>query len=163
MLIIQQFEVISRSLARRWGKPEEWKDIYSDMCCAFLKKTQKLENKPLAYIVKACKNAAINNRFHGKSICSKPRENLEIVSLDSLCERIPTRKRFERNIHLKILVEHLFLLLTKREKQVAILIMEEYTEHEMGKLLCVSQQRINRIKKQIREKMKKLLQTSVVL
>jgi RNA polymerase sigma factor (sigma-70 family) len=133
------------------------------MCYAFLRRTTKLENKPLTYIVKACKNAAINNRFCGKSICSKPRERIEIVSLDRLCERIPSKKRFERNIHLKILVENLFLVLTKREKQVAMLIMEEYTEHEMGKLLCISQQRINRIKRQIRQKMKKLIHTHVVI
>lgn len=161
--IIQRLEYVSRSLARKWGKPEEWQDIYSDMCCAFLKKFRKMEGKPLAYIIKACKNEAINNYFCGKSICSKPREGLVIVSIDGLCERIPSGKRFEQDLHMKILVEKLFLTLTKREKQVATLIMKDYTEQEMARILCVSQQRINRIKMQIRQKMKKLFHARVVI
>lgn len=155
--IIQKFEFISRKLAKKWGRSEAWDEIYSDMCCAFLKKERKLVNKPTNYIIKACTNEAINNYLSGKSICSRPRNGIKIISIESVSENIPTRKRFEKHVHAKIFVEHLFNILSRREKQVAQLLMHGYTETEIAKELLVSQQRVNRIKKSIRSKATKVI------
>ena len=161
--IIQRFEIVSRSLAHKWGKPEAWEEIYSDMCCAFIQKNHKFTDKPLNYVIKACKNEAINNYLCGKSIDSKPRNGLKIVSIETLSERISSNGRFERQLYLKILVEKIFAVLTEREIQVARLIMKGHTEREIAKILRVSQQRINRIKKKIVQKARRMLQKRVVI
>ena len=150
--IIQKFEFISRKLAKKWGMSEAWEDIYSDMYCAFLKKRRQLANKPMNYIIKACTNEAINNYLSGKSVCSRPRTGIKIISIDSVAESIPTGGRFEKHVHTKIFVENLFNVLSTREKQVAQLLMYGYTETEIAKELLVSQQRVNRIKQNIRTK-----------
>ena len=160
---IQRFEMISRNLAKKWGKPEAWEDIYSDMCCAFIKKGHRLANKPFGYIIKACKNEAINNYLSGKSVCSRPRDGLTIISIESICESLPTERRFETQVHIKILVEDLFNLLSRREKQVAMLIMYGYTEKETAEQLHVSQQRVNRIKQGIRNKAIRVMRKKVVI
>ena len=162
MKVIQKLEFISRQLARKWGKPDAWEEIYSDMYCAFLKKAHKLANKPTNYILKACKNEAINNYLSGKSICSKPRNGIKIISIESISERIPIRKRFEKQIHAKIFAERLFNILSRREKQVAHLLMHGCTETEIAKELLISQQRVNRIKKGIRNKATKVMKRRVV-
>jgi len=161
--LIQRFEVVSRNLARKWGKPEAWEDIYSDMCCALIQKTHKFAEKSLSYIIKACKNDAINNYRRGKSIDSKPRKGLTIVSIETVSEHLPTNRRFERELRLKMLIERIFVILTERERQVARLIMNGHNEREMAKILQISQQRINRIKRKIVQKARRLLQEGGVI
>ena len=161
--IIQRFELISRNLAKKWGNSEAWEEIYSVMCCALVDKADSLVNKPMSYIVKSCKNAAINSYLSGKSICSRPRDGLTIVSIENLSESIPTNCRFEERIHMKIFVEDLFDFLSRREKQVASLIMYGYTEKEIAEQLHISQQRVNRIKKGIRKKVIRIKKRTVVI
>jgi len=161
--IIQKFEIVSRSLANKWGKPESWQDIYSDMCCALVTKNSRLKDKPEAYVIRACKNEAINNYLRGKSVCSKPREDVLILSMDCLSEGIPSPREFVKEIHLKILIEKIFRILTAREKQVASLIQDGYTEKEIAQEIRVSQQRVNRIKKKIRQKVIRLLHKQGVI
>ena len=155
--IVHRFEFVSRRLAKKWGKSEAWEDIYSDMCSAYLKNGQKFANKPTSYIIKACTNEAINTYLSGKSICSKPRDGIKIVSMESVSERIPTHRRFEEQVHIKIFVEYLFNKLSGREKQVAQLLMDGYTETDIAKELHISQQRVNRIKQGIRNKATKVI------
>jgi RNA polymerase sigma factor (sigma-70 family) len=161
--IMQKFELVSRSLANRWGKPYMWQDIYSDMCCAFVKKNHKFTDKPISYVIKACKNEAINIYLSGKSVCSKPRNSVEMVSIECLSENLSTNIRFEKQVQLRILIERIFKILTEREKQVASLIMEGHTEKEIAELLSLSQQRINRIKKRIRKKFSETIHKKVVI
>lgn len=162
LTIMQKFEVVSRNMARRWGRPDLWEEIYSDMCCAFVRKGRRFADKPLNYVTRACKNDAINNYLRGKSIDSKPRNDVKIVSLESVFEHIPITTRFEKELHLKLLIEKIFRVLTEREKQVASLIMDGYTEREMANLLSISQQRVNCIKRRIKQKARRLLQEPVV-
>ena len=155
--VIEKFAVVARILSHRWGMPWEWEEIRSEMCCAFARKNGNLKDKSLAYIIEVCKNEAINNYFKGKSICSKPRKGLKIVSFDELPEYISTERKFEQDVYNKILVERIFGLLTEREIQIAELIMEGYIEQEMAENLGISRQRVNYIKKNIREKAKRIL------
>jgi len=150
--IIQKLELISRNLARRWGKSDVWEDIYSDMYYAFLQKEHRLTDKPLSYIIKVCTNETINNYLSGKSICSKPRHGLTIISVERMSESIPAYERFEEHIHRKIFVEVLLTQLSKREKQVASLIMQGHTEKEISAKMQITQQRVNRIKQNIKKK-----------
>ena len=161
--IMQKFELVSRGLANRWGKPYLWQDIYSDMCYAFIKKSRNFANKPISYVIKACKNEAINTYLSGKSVCSKPRKGLKIVSIESISESLSTNTGFEKHIQLRILVERMFEILTDREKQVASLIMEGHTEKEIAASICLSQQRVNRIKKRIGEKFSEIKRKKVVI
>jgi RNA polymerase sigma factor (sigma-70 family) len=161
--ILQRLERVSHTLARKWGSPEVWEDIYSDMCCAFIKKKCILSNKPLSYIIKTCKNYAINNYLSGKSICSKPRKGLKLISIDSISENIATHVRFEEHIHHRIIVERIFALLTPKQQEVASLIMYGNTEKEIAERLKVSQQRINQVKKEIRSKAVEVVRKKVVI
>lgn len=140
-----------------------WEDIYSDMCCSLIKKRYKLSNKPLAYIVKACKNDAINIYRAGSSICSKPRKNLKILSIENISHNLSTPARFEEHVHLRMMVERILRSLTPKQKEVASLIMYGNTETEIAKKLNVSQQRINQIKKEIKNKALKVLRKKVVI
>lgn len=127
------------------------------MCYAYIRKKEKFIGKPQSYIIAACKNEAINNYWSGKSVCSKPRDNIEIVSIHNLSESIPAQSFFEREIRIKIFVEQLFDILTIREKQVAAMMFDGYTEREIAHNLSVSQQRVNRIKKRIKDKACRIL------
>lgn len=151
------FETVARKLTSRWGIPEEWEEIYGEICCAFARKNHNLKNKKTAYIVKVCKNQAINNYFKGKSVCSKPRKGLVIVSYDTLSEHIAKDERFEKNVHRKILIEKIFKLLNEREKQIAEMIMEDRSQQEIAENLGVSRQRINYMIQRIRHKTQKMV------
>ena len=153
LYVINRFKKISHSLANEWGRPDIWEDIYSDMCCALIKKRCRFLNKPFAYIVKACKNDAINSYLSGKSVCSKPRENVKIISIEKVSGNISSPIRFEEQVHLKLLVEKIFKLLTPRQREVASFIMNGYTEKEIAGRLKVSQQRISQVKKEIQRKL----------
>lgn len=155
--LMEKFERICRYLTHKWGMPEKCEELYSEMCYALVKKMDNFKNKPLSYIIKVCKNEAINNCFKGKSICSKPRKGLRIVSFEQLSEYISVERKFESDIHNKLLVEKIFRCLTQREKQVAELIMEGYTECEMAANFGISQPRVNCLKKKIRRKAKRIL------
>lgn len=155
--ILQKLEIVSRSLANKWGKPESWQDIYSDMCFALVAKSSRLQDKPEAYIIRACKNAAINHYLEGKSICSKPRHDLTILSINEMSERIPCHQEFTTDIHRKIIIEKIIAILTPRERQIVLLIQRGYTEREIAHRMGVSQQRVNRIKKRIIHKARRLL------
>lgn len=161
--ILQRFEKISHCLARKWGRPDVWEDIYSDMCCSLIQKRRQLTNKPFAYVMKACKNDAINNYLSGSSICSKPRKNLKILSIENISHSISTHTRFEEHVHLRIAVERIFKVLTPRQKEVATLIMYGNTENDIARILKVSQQRINQIKKEIKNKALRVLRKTVVI
>jgi len=156
ILLIKKFKVVSHVLARKWGIPDEWQEIHSEMCCAFARKNGNFKNKPFSYIIKVCKNEAINNYFRGKSICSKPRNGIRIISYHELPEHIPDNGKFETRTHTKILVDKLLELLTIREKQIAEMIMEGYTEQEMAQHFAISQQRVNSLKRRIKEKAQRL-------
>lgn len=161
--ILQRLEKISHCLARKWGKPDAWEDIYSDMCCSLINKRYRLSNKPFAYIIKTCINDVINNYLSGSSICSKPRKNLKILSIENISHNISTHSRFEEHVHLRMIVERIFELLTPKQKEVASLIMYGNTENEIAKTLKVSQQRVNQIKKDIKIKALKVLRKKVVI
>jgi len=154
---MHKLEITAKSLAKKWGKPGAWEDIYSDMCYAYVRKRGKLIDKSETYVITACKNEAINNYLRGKSICSKPRNNVEIVSIHRLSERIAVKSVFEEEIQTKILIEQIYDTLTIREKQVAMFMFEGYTEREIAGKLLISQQRVNRIKKRIRNKAYRIL------
>ncbi len=155
--LIAKFEAVARNLTYKWSLPGEWEEIYSEMCCTFAKKNSNLEDKPLTYIVKVCKNEAINNYFKGKSICAKPRRGVKMISFEELSERIAVGKRFEEDVHNRLLVEKILALLTERQKQVAEGIMQGSTEQQIAGNLGISRQRVNDIKKSIRQKAKKVL------
>lgn len=159
--LLRKLKITAISLAKKWGHSGAWEDIYSDMCYAYIRKKEKLADKPEAYVIVACKNEAINNYKRGKSVCSKPRSDVEIVSIHMLSEHVPAQSFFEKEIHIKILVEEIFDTLTLREKQVATLMFDGYTEREIAALLSISQQRINRIKKVIRSKACRILNKKV--
>lgn len=157
MTLIQKFEIVSRTVCRKWGMPEEWEELYIEMCCAYVKKCASFDGKPFCYIMKACKNEAINEYFKGKSICSKPRKGIKIISIEEEPDLLCTEIDFVKNIHDKILVEKILELLTEREKQIAEMIMDGYTEHEIAECLKISQPRVNYLKQRMRKKTKKLL------
>ncbi len=66
-------------------------------------------------------------------------------------------KRFEVDVHNRILVEKIMELLTEREKQVAEGIMQGSSERQIASDLGISRQRVNEIKKKIRQKAIKIL------
>lgn len=66
-------------------------------------------------------------------------------------------KRFEVDVHNRILVEKIMELLTEREKQVAEGIMQGSSERQIAIDLGISRQRVNEIKKKIRQKAIKIL------
>jgi DNA-binding CsgD family transcriptional regulator len=57
----------------------------------------------------------------------------------------------------------MFEILTDREKQVASLIMQGHTEKEIAEEISLSQQRVNRIKKRIGEKLSEIKRKKVVI
>jgi hypothetical protein len=118
LTLIGKFRIVAQKITYKWGTPDEWREIYSEMCCTLAKKSYALRDKSTTYIIKACKNQALNNYFKGKSVCSKPRKGLVIVSYDALSEHITTGERFEKNIRRKILIEKIFKLLNEREKKL---------------------------------------------
>ena len=154
--LIQKFEAVSRVLTNKWGVPNEWQELYGEMCCAFARENGNLMDKSFAYIIRVCKNKAQNSYFKGKSICSKPRRGLKVVSLEQLSETIPAEEQFEDGIHKKILVEKIMGSLTERERQVAEQIMEGETVAEMAMNLGISRQRINHLMRHLQEKVKRL-------
>ena len=152
MTLIQKFETVSRAICTKWGMPEEWEEFYIEMCCALVRKNACFDGKPNRYIIKACKNEAINELFKGKSICSKPRKNVKIVSIQYVPDLRCTQVDFVKRVHDKLLVEKILNLLTDREKQIAGLIMDGYSEREIAEYLKISQPRVNYLKHKIRRK-----------
>jgi DNA-binding NarL/FixJ family response regulator len=64
---------------------------------------------------------------------------------------------FIKNVHDKILVEKIIKILTARERQIAEMIMEGYSEHEIAECLKISQSRVNYLKQRMKKKTRRLL------
>jgi len=79
------------------------------------------------------------------------------MSFAKLSELIAVPKRFEEDVHNRLLVEKILALLTQRQRQVALGIMQGSTEGQIASNLGISRQRVNEIKKRIRQKAIKIL------
>lgn len=155
MTLMQKFETVSRAFCRKQGIPGEWQEFYLEMCHAFARKNADLDGKPFCYIIKACKNEAINEYYKGKSICSKPRKNTRVVSIEAVPDLVCAEVDFVKHIHDKILVEKILDRLSEREKEIARLIMDGYSEREIAEHLKISQSRVNYLKHRMQRKTKK--------
>lgn len=151
------FSAISVPLAYRLGVPERHDELFSEMCYCLALQYDELRHKPFPYIIKICKNKAINRLFKGKSICSKPRKGVKVISLET-CNNISSPKHdIARSAYRKKMVNKLLRKLSKREREVAEFLMEDYTEKEIAQKLGVTQQRVNFIKKKIRRKARNII------
>lgn len=157
LALIHKFEAVARLYCKQRGMAGEWEEFYIEMCCAFIRKNAALEGRPACYIVKACRNEAINEFHKGTSICSKPRKSTQIVSIEAVPDLLYAEVDFVKNIHDKILVEKILARLTERERQIAQLFMEGYSEREISESLRISQPRVNKLKHRIRRKARALL------
>ncbi|MBE0433356.1 sigma-70 family RNA polymerase sigma factor [candidate division WOR-3 bacterium] len=157
MALMQKFEAVSRLVCKKFGMPGEWEEFYIEMCCAFVRKSASWDGKPPCYIVKACKNEAINEYFKGKSVCSKPRKNATVISIEEMPDLSCGEVDFVKHVHDKILVEKIIKILTARERQIAEMLMDGYSEHEIAECLKISQSRVNYLKQRMKKKTKKLL------
>ncbi len=150
--ILNGFAVVSQRLAHQLKTPSVKDDFYGEMCFAYVRRNGSLTDKSLAYTIKVCKNEALNSFFKGKSICSKPRKGLNLISYESLAETIPTKTNLEKHVFDRVLVDRVLSVLTGRERQVAELVMQGYTLTEIARELSISNARVSRIKRQIRMK-----------
>jgi|GEM_PF-6975940 len=155
--VITKFQAVARRLPDKLCMLGQWYWLFDEMCYTFAKKNVYLKDKPMVYITTTGENTAINNYFQGKSICSKSQREIIILSFEKLSEFIALPKRFEEDVHNRLLVEKIMALLTQRQRQVALGIMQGSTEVQIASSLGISRQRVNEIKKRIREKAIKIL------
>ena len=67
---------------------------------------------------------------------------------------ISVEPKIEEGIDKRETTQKLFEKLTKRQRKIAKLIMEGYTEEEIAERLSISHQRVNQIKKEIGAKLR---------
>lgn len=134
-------------------------DLYQEMLMHLWQRWKKgeLDDKRDAYIVQSC-------YFHLRNYLRCHKEKARIVSLNepigeegTLEDLIPAPiPLFEERIDDAIFIQQMKEKeLTRREKEVAELLSEDYTLREIGKKLGISHVRVLKIKENIGKKFKK--------
>ena len=155
--VIAKFQTPARRLRDTVYMRGQWYELFGEVYHMCARRNGYLKDKPVVHIAAAGESTPFNSPFRSKSICSRSQREIGILSLEKLSEFIPLPKRFEEDVHNRLLVEKIMALLTQRQRQVALGIMQGSTEVQIASSLGISRQRVNEIKKRIREKAMEIL------
>lgn len=162
--MVKKFSPQIRQLAARiptFSQSIDKEDLYQEMLFHLYKRWENgdFEGKDDAYIIGSC-------YFHLKNYVRKFREKAKIVSLNeaigengvTLEELIPDQKSLisERQDDAIFIQQMKEKELTRREKEVAELLLQNYTLREIGARLGISHVMVLKIKKNIGKKFKKM-------
>ncbi len=130
--------------ARLTADRELREDLVSEMTLFLLERWQELQDKPDAYIFRACYRHAIDVLRRGKSVDSKQRSGIVVESLCELCERLGVDECMlscavqgnndpEAVFTARCLMQELLTRLTPTQREVLFLLLEGYRPAEIAR------------------------------
>jgi len=166
MELLEELEPkIKRIASMITNNRENQKDLAQEMRLHIFEKRESLKDKKEAYILRSCYFYAKHYINQGKSIDSKWRKSIRVVSLYykdengnkktlPLCSDLPSPMDV---VATNMTIEKIRSSLPKRQKQIFELLLEGYIPAEIAKTLKVTRAAVSKNMKKIREKVSKYL------
>jgi len=144
---------------------EDQKDLIQEMCLHIFERKKSLKDKKEFYILRSCYFRAKHYVNQGKSIDSKWRRGIRVISLyykdnngEERMRDIPSDFPSPHNIVItRLMTEEIRGLLSGRQREIFELLFKGYTSAEIAKTLKVTRAAVSKNLKKIREKVRKYL------
>ena len=138
--LIDELSPVFRAIAQKLTSNTDLQaDLVSEMYCHLCQEWQDNPNQTPGYYIHVCRCRAIDSLRGGKSIDSKTRDGVEIVSLSAYPldgslqpTQIASGIDFETEVIYEDLLAHLKEELTDKQARIVDFWLQGYTEREIG-------------------------------